>query len=471
MTGKRIEKFTPSQEVGLEKLTKFLKTPIKKDDVDTRVFVLKGKAGTGKTTLIRYALESEISSDMANCSKEDSDFGMFAIPNVIGVTMSHKAKQVLGKSIHIVRTYAAYFGLKQHYREDGSIEFIKDAYLSKMADCSLPVKVVVHDECSMYDMAMIKNTLEETSYGTKIIFMGDPGQLPPINAIGDEDSPIFSMFSNSHTLEERVRQTEGNPIIDLSDIIYSETFGTQKLHKVYDAFRDEKIIDGKGFNTIMYNEFLKDYKKSSDDYLDSKVVAYRNDKVNMFNSIIRNHIHNKPDFKFIVGEIIYMNDSYYHQKKGSRTISWVCYNSDEYKIIDIKRDVIDDIDVYLLYIDKTGHMQLAGVDNPYIPVVAESGEKKYKEIVFWRRKQALEAYGGQAKQKWKYYYDFINKFGNVSYGYCYTGYKAQGSTFKNIFIDVNDIVTVGPISDKRKLQALYTGVTRASHLVSFLKTK
>ena len=116
-------------------------------------------------------------------------------------------------------------------------------------------------------------------------------------------------------------------------------------------------------------------------------------------------------------------------------------------------------------------MQLAGVDNPYIPVVAESGEKKYKEIVFWRRKQALEAYGGQAKQKWKYYYDFINKFGNVSYGYCYTGYKAQGSTFKNIFIDVNDIVTVGPISDKRKLQALYTGVTRASHLVSFLKTK
>lgn len=468
MIGKKIENFTQSQEIGLEKLKAFMKS---KD----RVFVLEGKAGTGKTTIIRYALQKEIDADIANCSKDsDSTDFMFSTPNVMGVTISHKAKQVLGNSIHLVRTYASYFGLKQRYEQDGTKIFVKDAFLSKTADCKLPVKVVVHDECSMYDSAMIKNILEETAVGTKIIFMGDPGQLPPINSVGDEDSPVFNMFKNKHTLKERVRQTKGNPIIDLSDVIYNEIFNGKSekdLSIAYNAFKNEQIIDGKGFNTIYYQDFLKHYKGCSNDYLDSKVVAYRNDKVNTFNSAIRNFVHNKPDRKFIVGEIIYLNESYYHQNKGDRFVKWVCYNSDEYKIIDIKKDVIDKVDVYLLYVDKKGHQQLQDVNDPYIPVVAEEGEAHYKKTCFFRRKAALEAYGGEAKKKWKYYYSFVNKFGNVAYGYCYTGYKAQGSTFKNIFVDVNDIVTVSPISEKRKLQALYTAITRASHKVSFLKSK
>ena len=64
-------------------------------------------------------------------------------------------------------------------------------------------------------------------------------------------------------------------------------------------------------------------------------------------------------------------------------------------------------------------------------------------------------------------FKFLEKFANISYGYCYTSHKSQGSTFKNVFVDVNDIITIN-ISPKRKLQALYTAITRASHSVYFL---
>ena len=62
-------------------------------------------------------------------------------------------------------------------------------------------------------------------------------------------------------------------------------------------------------------------------------------------------------------------------------------------------------------------------------------------------------------------------FADCSYAYALTGHKAQGSGYKYIYIDTNDILTIGPISNKRKLQALYTAMTRATDLVSFLKTK
>lgn len=478
MIEKRIENFTPSQKIGLEKLKKFIDAPAS-NKIEDRVFVLMGKAGTGKTTIIKYALDKYLQEDIQNISDNGEEGGgMFSTPNVIGVTMSHKAKQVLSSSIYVVRTFASYFGLKQSYNEDGSIKFVKDAFMSRNAECYSSIKFVVHDECSMYDLEMKKMVEEETNPYSKIIFMGDPGQLPPIKSDLDSDSPIFTSYKNYHTLEERVRQTEGNPIIELSDIVYQQIFRPMKplenddrLEIVMNAFKDEKIIDGKGFKTIFYSDFLKNYKACSEDYLDSKVIAYRNDKVNLFNSEVRKFLHNNPTRSYIETEIIYMNNSFAHKVKGDIAPKWICYNSDEYKILTIKEDVIDDVDVYLVYVDKKGHKQLSHVTNPYIPVVSEKGQKKFNEVSYWRKKKALESYGNQAKIAWKYYYDFINKFGDVSYGYCYTGYKAQGSTFKNVFIDVNDIITVGPISTKRKLQALYTAITRASHLVTFLKAR
>lgn len=475
MINQKIDKYTKSQAEGLLKIEAFLALPITKD-LRTRVFVLSGKAGTGKTTIIKYALQKEIKQDQTNIGRDDSTNDMFNTPNVVGITMSHKAKSILSQSIHICATFASGYGLKMTYGEDGSISFErpKKAPYEDLL-CNMSLKAIIHDECSMYDKNMLKLVLEETNPYTKIIFMGDAGQLPPVSSVGDEDSPVFSMDlpeANKHTLIERVRQTKDNPILQMSDIIYDQIFGEQDLQKVCQYFISDNLVDEKGYRTIQYSNFLKEFRKSSEDFTDTKVVAYKNKRVNEFNLFIRDFIHHKPDKQYIVGELISMNDSYNHKVSvGKKSVSkWICYNSDEYKIIDIVDSEIEGIKVHLLYVDKQGHKQLASIKDPYIPVVAKEGIAEYNKKTYFLSRNAKSALPHERAQKWKYFYSFTERFGNVSYAYSFTGYKVQGSGFKNVYIDVNDIITTGPISDKRKLQALYTGITRATHLVTFLKS-
>lgn len=112
------------------------------------------------------------------------------------------------------------------------------------------------------------------------------------------------------------------------------------------------------------------------------------------------------------------------------------------------------------------------ISDPYMRIVSHSGLKKFNEISYFRKKSAIDEPNPKERaKKWGYYYEFINQFADVSYGYCYTGHKIQGSGYKNIYVDVNDIITVGLVSVKRKLQALYTAITRATHSVIFLTNK
>lgn len=488
-----LSELTESQTVAYNKLSVFLNEPITRD-INSRVAVLVGKAGTGKTTLIRLVLDDLLVRDREQ--DRDTDFSQllgggsykrkainnfnFDTPSVFGVTLAHKAKNVLRHSIHFVNTFASYFGMKEHYDESGKLIFIKDDYKQSRSDCKLPHVVAVHDECSMYDADMLKTVLEDTREGVKIIFMGDPGQLPPITSEGDDDSPVFTKFKNVFHLTERVRQTEGNPIVDLSDIIYEQIFREIPSNQVDDrikivlqALSEPRISNDIGFTHLRYKEFLAHYKASSENYLDSKVIAYRRSKVADFNINIRNYLHGNPHSAFIPGEIIYMNETYYSDKDDTEVgkQKWVCYNSDEYKIASVtKGSNIQNVDCDLLYVEKTGHNHLAGIESPYIPIVSDKGQSEFKSISFMRKRAALTADSYKRASKWKYYYDFTNLFGNVSYGYCYTAHKAQGSGFKTVYIDINDILRIGPISTKRKLQAIYTALTRASHLAIFLKS-
>lgn len=468
MSERKIEKFTPSQEQGINKLTEFLNKPIT-NDINSRVFVLKGKAGTGKTTMIRYALKDYLEDD-ASYAEAGSVFAK--TNNVLGVTLSHKAKEVLRGSIPDVTTFAAYFGMKQIYHEDGSIEFKPDQFSLEKARCNEPIPIIVHDEVSMYDISMINLIIEKTNKNSKIILMGDAGQLPPINTEGDKDSPAFTLFMNQHELVERVRQTEGNPIVDLSDIIYEEIFGNQDLNRVLTRIEAEPVlVDGLGYDKLSYQDFLQFYKECSKDYRDAKVTAYRNTQVDMFNNSIRNFIYQNPDQMYIKGELIYMNETFRTPIPGTDVPMFTFYNSQEYMVEITSEKEIMGIKAYSLFINKDTYpnkRDLQRTEQPHMFAVSEKGKTDYNTQVFLKRKYALEAKGTHAKLKWKNYYEFINKFAQISYAYCFTMHKIQGSTYRRIFIDYYDILTIPHLSNKRKLQALYTSLTRASHNATFL---
>lgn len=455
--------FTPSQKIADQKIREFLKKPI--TDFDSKVLVLTGGAGTGKSTILKYSLSDYLREDLNNEEYDEDSFGEnfgSYIPNVFGVTVSHKAKNILRRSIPNCGTYVNYFGLSPDYNRDGSVTFVKkprNPNSTKIPPHELPFQIVVHDEVSMYDMRDIHNLEMYTHPSSKIILVGDINQLPPIaekgQFVSDMDSPIFTYFENVVELKEPVRQTLGNPILEIAREIIEEIQTGKNFDRIMDLIKEDSFSDGIGHRYIkrgnMISDFISEYQSDND----TRVISYYNDTVKKINNTIRKKMFNNPTDKFVVGDAIYLNDTY-----ESPEYKYNFYNSEEFIIKDLSRCKVSDHGIlcYKAYVDQ---------ERPEgINIVHESNEAKFMKI-FKEKKAALKtATGKQRYFKGKDLSDFRRAFGNVSYGYDFTAYKAQGSGFKNVFTDIIDIET-SALTDKRKLQTLYTSITRATHQVIF----
>lgn len=62
--------------------------------------------------------------------------------------------------------------------------------------------------------------------------------------------------------------------------------------------------------------------------------------------------------------------------------------------------------------------------------------------------------------------NFTDKFAQLNYGYSITVHKSQGSTFKNVFIDISDIFDNNNLEETSK--CLYTAITRSSNSIELL---
>ena len=60
----------------------------------------------------------------------------------------------------------------------------------------------------------------------------------------------------------------------------------------------------------------------------------------------------------------------------------------------------------------------------------------------------------------------IDRFAQLNYGYAITVHKSQGSTFMNVFIDIQDIFENK--NQPERLKCLYTAITRSSHSLELL---
>ncbi len=181
-------KFSPQQDDALKAVAQWL------EDGDTPLFRLFGYAGTGKTTLARHFAE-----------------------NIDGAV---QFAAFTGKAAQVLRSKGAKSARTLHsliYRPRGE-ETVEDEVLgtSRVSPTfslnrQSPVakaKLVVVDECSMVDEALGRDLL---SFGTPVLVLGDPGQLPPISGGG-----FFTEAEPDFLLTEIHRQARDNPIIELA---------------------------------------------------------------------------------------------------------------------------------------------------------------------------------------------------------------------------------------------------------------
>ena len=170
--------WSPQQDAALLAVSAWLK-----DRNGPQVFRLFGWAGTGKSTLAVHLAQD--------------------VKTVKYAAFTGKAALVMRKrgckgaqTIHsLIYTLVS--------EKEGEPRFIIDEE-SAAADADL----IVIDEVSMVDEQLGKDLL---SFGTKVLVLGDPFQLPPVQGAG-----FFTTEEPDIMLTEIHRQAADNPIIRLS---------------------------------------------------------------------------------------------------------------------------------------------------------------------------------------------------------------------------------------------------------------
>ncbi|QDV34933.1 ATP-dependent DNA helicase [Tautonia plasticadhaerens] len=155
-------------------------------------FYLAGFAGVGKSTIANLAIE-EI-KEQHNVSK------------VRTAAYTGKAASVLRKKgIEDASTIHSLIYTPKVDEETGELKFtLSEESAAAEAD------LIVLDECSMIDDRLADDL---RSFGKKILVMGDPGQLPPVNGQGAFTRNVPDVF-----LHEIHRQSAESPIIELATL-------------------------------------------------------------------------------------------------------------------------------------------------------------------------------------------------------------------------------------------------------------
>lgn len=179
------------QDAALKAVSRWLKTP------DRQVFRLFGYAGTGKTMLARHFAEA-IGGD------------------VLFAAFTGKAAQVMrnrgcagARTIHSL-IYRPRGEEVVEDEESGKTQVNPTFSLNRTSPVA-KAKLVIVDECSMVDEALGRDLL---SFGTPVLVLGDPGQLPPISGGG-----FFTDHEPDAMLTEVHRQARDNPIIQLAQTV------------------------------------------------------------------------------------------------------------------------------------------------------------------------------------------------------------------------------------------------------------
>lgn len=174
------------------------------------MYLLQGYAGTGKTFLL---------ADIVNFIDTRG--------KVIVTAPTHKAVRVLrdmvGAGPKYSTTHAA-LGMKQIIKDDGTIMFKNDPSLGFPAE---DYTHIIIDEASMINDEIFETLVPLAEKGKKILFVGDPLQIPPV---GQEFSKPFDKEIRRvnqievSSLNTIIRQAEGNPIIEFATYIRNHIY-------------------------------------------------------------------------------------------------------------------------------------------------------------------------------------------------------------------------------------------------------
>lgn len=457
---------TDEQLVLIEKLAEYVRPSI----ISDKIFLLKGYAGTGKTSIIAALVKS---------------FNKLKIKSVLLAPTGRAAK--------VLSNYAdkeAFTIHKKIYRQK-----VADNFSNFVLDINLSSEIIfIVDESSMIANSSSENSvfgsgrllddLIEYVYngkGCKLILVGDTAQLPPVKldispALEREELEFYGYEVEEYELTEVLRQSRESGILynatNLRNIISkSNEYGGSIEYRGFPKITLESFADIERVSGEDLIERISDaYNKYSE--REVAVICRSNKRANRFNQGIRNSVLYREE-ELSSGDLLMIVKNNYFWAEDIPEIEFIA-NGD---IAEIKRITnyterygYRFADVTLMFHDyKDVEIDAKILLDTLHTETASLSYEQNRELYFKIEEDFIDIKNKKARFKEIKKHPFFNAM-QVKYAYAITCHKAQGGQWKKIFIDQGYIDQ--DMINTEYLRWLYTAVTRSTTelgLVNFRK--
>jgi len=411
---------TNDQQSALANFTAFMLS-------DAQFMVLRGPAGVGKTFVLKTMLESLKAPNgvMALMGGQPIKKAMItATTNKAAEVLLHAMKGVKGvKDVTTIHS-AMKLTIKNDF-DTGTTRLVKSKDFQIVCDT-----LIVVDEGSMVDRQLLK-LLKEGTRNCKFIFMGDECQLA---SIFEDESEVFSLEGYQVQMEEVVRN-RGVPALaavckQLRTMVKTGTF-------------TPVVPDGQAI-VLLSNEEMQNRLRTDfilQDSPNKRILAYSNNRVQTYNAYIRDERGLPREYQ--PGEQLVCNNVVIHDGTSTRVE----------QLFTVKTTGT----VYT----EPGMLKEFGWDIPVYKITTACGESLIQPVdyeqVTWALKQL------QKNRVWEPFFRYKQMFADLRMPQASTVYKAQGSTYEEVYIDLADIGNCR--NPMQTLRMLYVAYSRAAKRV------
>ena len=449
---------TNEQYKVLEKWSDFLF-----DRNNDSLFLLKGYAGTGKSSLVGA---------------------------VVKTLNELKQKSVLlaptGRAAKVFSSYSGQNAYTIHKKIYRLKEFSNESGGFTLSDNLHKNTLFIVDEASMisndgldssfFGSGRLLDDLIRYVYngeGCRLVLLGDSAQLPPVS---QPESPAldisilqgYGLNVHGMTLTEVVRQAKTSGILTNATRLRKKIESNQT-----NVFPKISTKDGADVQIVNGEDLLETIQDAynRDGFEETIVITRSNKRANGFNNAIRNHILFREE-ELTSGDLLMVVKNNYHWAKEEDSMDFIA-NGDLIEILRIRKmqelygfrfcDVTAQFPDYDTEIDMKILMETLHTDSPALP--KDLNDKLFSAV--------LEDYEDIPSKREKMKQLKINPYYNVvqvKYAYAVTCHKAQGGQWKNVFLDLSYIPKeqVG-IEFYRWLYTAFTRATERIFLINPVK--